>query len=396
MVKEILNRHVMILKRFSFVFSLLPLLAWLLLGSCSRSSQRSFEVQGVVEDGADTTLYLTEVLEALRVVDSVRTDSKGHFSLRYAIEQDSILYRLGRGNRGVVFRADSADKITLSFRLDNSLGSCLLKGKASNEALMQIQQATQVVEDKIERITQQCRVGEMSLAEGNEQIAALVEAHKKHLSEKYIYPRPSSLEAYFVLLQTLNGGQTLYPIDFFAPSTIDLHSFGYVASAYEAFKPEHPYTKGLKNRALQLIKIDKQRRGMPYDKLLEQAEEREFPPLKLIDNRGEEQDLEQVVAQNARVLLAFVSFSMEGMPSFIAELNRRYSQQSEPRTEVYMVSFDRDMSQWMQATRKLPWLNVYDAQQTSVVPFNVTQLPQLYLLQQGSMQRIGSLKEGFR
>lgn len=370
----------------------------LLLGAsgCQSHPQRSFEIKGQVLDGADTTLYLTEVLETLRIVDSVRTDSKGYFSLIYPIQQDSILYRLGRGKQGVVFRADSAQQIRLSFRLAQPAGSCHIEGGASNQALMRIQQATQKVEDSIERITELCRRGEMTLAEGNEQIGKLVEAHKQRLSEQYVYPNPSSLEAYFVLLQNLNGGQELYPIDFFAPATIDLHSFGSVASAYEVFKPEHPYTKGLKNKALQLIKIDKQRKGVPYEALLEQAEERAFPALTLIDNQGEEQSLEQVANAHPRVLIAFVSFAMEGMPNFIAELNQLYVHQSAPRTEVYMVSYDRDIDQWMQATRRLPWLNVYDVQQSSVIPFNVTQLPQVYLLQQGTMRRIANLKEAFR
>lgn len=386
----------MILKRVSFVFLLPFALLLLTMGACTSSSSRSFELSGVVRDGADTTLYLSEILDAVRIVDSIRTDSEGRFSLNYEIRYDSILYRIGRGNEGVVFRADSGERVSLSFLLSNPSGSCRITGNKGNEALTQIQHATRKVEDSIERITQQCRSGEMSLSQGNEQIGLLVAAHKKHLSERFIYPNAASLEAYFVLLQTLNGTWEIFPIDFFQPEPVDLHSFGSIASAFEAFKPEHPYTKGVKNKALQLIKIERQRKGLSPNNLLEQAEVRDFPALRLIDNQGNEQNLEEIASQHSKVLLVFVSFAMEGMPDFIATLRQLYSRREYNETEVYMVSYDKDMSQWMQATRTLPWINVYDLQQSSVVPFNVTHLPQLYLLENGTMSRIERVQDAFR
>lgn len=375
---------------------LLPLLLCLpLLVACGGNSRKTFTLSGSVTNSAEKTLYLYELVDEFKFVDSVVCDSKGNFQLNTSLQQDSLIYYFGHSGNGVFFTANANDVIKVSFDYNNREQPLTIEGGGpSNKQFEGIQLITRAIDREGTRIYQQHKDGHISIGKARILVDSVLKSQKNLLFEQYILPAPNTLEAYFALLQKVANGNAIFPLDPLSPEPIDIHALGMVATAFDVHRPNSVYTQGIKREAMRAIKTNKLNKHSKLSKLLDQADQRTFPSIELPDSKGNRVNLDQLLKQHSRVGVIFVSFADEKTGSFIVELRERYNQRRDKGMELLMISYDIDIPLWRNATRTLPWVNALDqgGERTAVL-YNVHSYPTMYEITPNQVRRVSSIKE---
>ena len=104
--------------------------------------------------------------------------------------------------------------------------------------------------------------------------------------------------------------------------------------------------------------------------------------LALADNNQKTQTLSSLTGKV--VLLDFHVFALKDSPQRILMLRDLYNKYHERGLEIYQVSLDQDEHFWRQMTMHLPWVSVRDAAGESAVKYNVTELPEFFLIDRNS------------
>ena len=84
------------------------------------------------------------------------------------------------------------------------------------------------------------------------------------------------------------------------------------------------------------------------------------------------------------VLLDFHTFTLPESAQRILMLRELYNKYHEQGLEIYQVSLDQDEHFWKQMTQHLPWVCVRDASLQSAMSYNVTDVPEFFLINRNS------------
>lgn len=205
------------------------------------------------------------------------------------------------------------------------------------------------------------------------------------LTSRFIYKDPKSPAAYFALLQTYKGADAYFSLT----DPRDARTFAAVATAYDTYYPQAPYTALLKQYALTALANQRasQRAAHPDSTLASKQVILDYPELSLKDKSGKVVSLTET-ASRGPVLLSFTSYSSEWSPALVAQL--RAFHEAHPEITIYEVSLDRDSYFWKNATRTLPWISVNDPEGTSITTYNVQQLPSFFSIRGSELKRLTS------
>jgi len=108
--------------------------------------------------------------------------------------------------------------------------------------------------------------------------------------------------------------------------------------------------------------------------------------LSLPDKNGKTRTLTEL--KGKVVLLDFHSFGLKDSAARILALRDLYNKYHAQGLEIYQVSFDGDKHFWRQSVDALPWISVYDSNGTSVVRYNVQEVPEFFLIdRQNQLQK---------
>ena len=353
--------------------SLLLLLGPLALGSCSRSGGNEFTAEGTITDAAGKTLYLeTTDTDEPQLIDSVTLDEKGRFRFRREAHSYPAFYRLRLGESFIPFAADSVTHLTLSASGKDLFSTYKIEsGDEANKQIREIGQLRTATDKAIEAILTQLNNGTLDRAVALARIDSLSTQLKNTLTSKYIFKDPKGAAAYYALFQSYLGG-TYFSIDH--PG--DDRAFSAVATAYDAFHPNAPYTPLLKQAALRSIAMARarQREANP-DTTMTAApvEVVAFPEIRLRDQKGQMRSLNSEVAKGYPVLVCFTAYAGDWSPALVAEL--RTLQSAHPELIIFEVSEDQDAYLWKNASRALPWICVQDLNHTAAQDYNAQSLP---------------------
>jgi len=349
----------------------LLLLGSLALGSCSRSGGNEFTAEGTITDAAGKTLYLeTTDTDEPQLIDSVTLDEKGRFRFRREAHSYPAFYRLRLGESFIPFAADSVTHLTLS---------------ASGKDLF----STYKIESGDEANKQIREIGQLRTATDK---ASLSTQLKNTLTSKYIFSDPKGAAAYYALFQSYLGG-TYFSIDH--PG--DDRAFAAVATAYDAFHPNAPYTPLLKQAALRSIAMARARQREAHPDTTMTAAPVEvvaFPEIRLRDQKGQMRSLTAEAAKGHPVLVCFTAYAGDWSPALVAEL--RALQSAHPDLIIFEVSEDQDAYLWKNASRALPWICVQDLNHTAAQDYNTQSLPSFYAIRGSELKRLAEPADIFR
>ena len=114
--------------------------AALALAACTHNA---FTIEGSLENGSDKTLWLEELSpEGPLFIDSIHTDSQGHFSYTYKMPYRSFYNLHSTDDNYIVTLPDYGEHIIVNGRWDNLSVSYTVEGSPESMLLWQLQQYT--------------------------------------------------------------------------------------------------------------------------------------------------------------------------------------------------------------------------------------------------------------
>ncbi len=337
---------------------LMMIIAAIVLTACNGNK---FHVSGTIEGASDTTIVLEQSSNGeWFIIDTVKVNKKGEFSIDATAPEVPSIYQLRMGNQAICFPIDSLDNLTINAKLPNFAMDYSLSG---SEHAMQVM--------KIDKEAMRFAGGKGSDAE--------LQTWKDQLARQ-IVADPSGIVAYYTINKYINGKPLFDPMN-----DNDLRIIGAVANAFNSFRPEDPRTDYLVNL---LLDGQRRRRSMTAPTDTVYADVASIIDVKLQDYTGKEYKLSQVAADHRVVLLDFTAYGTEISPQLNKLLNDIYQSYHSHGLEIYQVSVDPDNVTWREAAKNLPWITVFDPMginSQTVGAYNVTGIPTTFIIKGGEI-----------
>ena len=355
----------------------------LAVAACTESKQQ-FTVEGTIEGGQDSTLYLYhQALSGPVVIDSVRIDGHGRFTLHGDAPDAPDFYALRLHNQIVNLSIDSTETVTITARYPGMGSNYAVGGSANCEKMRQLALLQQDLQQRAMALE---RDGSLTQQQRVDSLAAMVRQYKENVARDYIYKEPQEAYAYFALFQRLGSWNIFERND---PQ--DVKAFGAVATCWETYHPGALRTEQLHNIALKGMN---ERRAVDARQQNDNVEiiDAGLIELRLPDAQGRLRTLTEL--KGSVVLLDFHSFGLKDSAARILELRELYNKYHSRGLEIYQVSIDSDEHFWRQQTERLPWISVYDPDAQSLPSYNVQQVPEFFTIdRQGQLQKRSSQME---
>ena len=355
-------------------------LATLMLAACD--NKEKFTVEGTVEGAKDSVLYFENVtLEGPVTLDSTKLGEDGKFRF-YGDRPDAPeFYVLRIKDQIVNISIDSTETVTVHAQYPNMAARYEVDGsencsKIRELALMQQDLHRQAIDIENNR--------QLLPQEARDSIIKLTEQYKELVKKNYIFSGPNMTYAYFALFQTL--GQWLI----FDPSanSNDMKVFAAVATSWDTFYPNTARTKNLHEIVMKSLKDQKiiNARQQSNGSIVVETG---VLDLNLTDNKGQQRTLTSL--KGKVVLLDFHTFTMKESAQRILMLRELYNKYHAQGLEISQVSVDQDEHFWRQMTVNLPWICVLDASAESAARYNVSSIPEYFLIdRENQLQQRGS------
>ena len=342
-------------------------------------SEKKFHVEGSITNAKDSVLYLENIgLMGPEVIDSVRLDGDGRFSLAGAAQQAPEFYRLRIYDQIISLSIDSTETVTVNaaypqmatqYEVSGSDNCSKIKELALRQ--MQLQQRALAVS----------RSEALTFQQANDSILAMVKQYKEDVKREYIFPDPAKPYAYFALFQALGNTLIFNP----RADRDDIKVFAAVATSWDTYYPDAERGKNLHNIAIE---------GMKNIRTIEAEQAKTIDPSKvqssgvidiaLTDNKGRVRRLTDLKGQV--VLLDFHVFGQKESPARILALRELYNKYHDRGFEIYQVSLDGDEHFWKQQTEALPWISVRtdETNNSFLTVYNIQTLPEFFLIDRGN------------
>lgn len=365
-------------------------LALIGLAACSGTSNR-FTAEGAILGAEGEMLYLEEVGTGNVIsLDSVRLDGQGAFHFTHDGTHYPMFYRIRLGKQSIPFAADSATHVVIKSTTPSILANYeLVDADPYNHQIREVIRLRQGADRRIDSVLSRYNAGAIALEEAREQVDQIANELKATLSNRFIFTEPKSPVAYFALFQRKGDSEAFY---FSADEDTDERAFAAVATAYDLYYANAPYTPFLKDIALRAVARGRAKRAWERSaqEQVEGATVLDFPEINLADNKGEMKSL-TALAQEGAVLVSFTAYSAQWSPMLVASLQKL--REEHPEITIYEVSLDSDSYYWQNAARNLPWISVNDPEGRSAMSYNVGSLPSFFLIRDGELKRIDSLDQ---
>ncbi|WP_028897251.1 DUF4369 domain-containing protein [Prevotella sp. HUN102] len=350
----------------------LPLLlcAVSFLTSCTGEQ---FHVEGSIANAKDSLLYFEHnTLSGFQKLDSVKLDETGKFAFAGDKIDNPEFYRLRISGQIINIAIDSTETVNVKAAYPEMAYKYEVKGSYENEKIREL---------ALKQIDLQSRcqtVYNESPAAADSLVKAMIADFKKDVTTNYIFKEPMKAYSYFALFQYIIVGRQAIPL--FAPALdpADNKVFGAVATSWDTFYPNSERGQNLHNITI---------KGMQDQRIVEaknqeielEATEAGLIDLPLRDNKGNERHLTDL--KGRVVLLNFHTFAAKGSPQYIMKMRELYAKYQARGFEIYMVSLDGNEHFWKESVASLPWINVYDNKDASIVYLSQAAVsPVIYLI----------------
>lgn len=320
--------------------------------------------------GYDTTMVYIESLGANlggRVIDSVRTDELGKFSIKLKATDDQMaLYNIYCNGQRIPLLLTDGDAITV-----NSVGSIARNYEVNgSEESALLKQITFLMQDGATRLDSLSTCfAQIEDEEARQQLLKDYTQEYYRIKRgqiQFIVENASSMAALYALYQRLPNDETLFN------GTNDVVYYRMVADSIEARYPASPY--------LSLVRRDIATMDMVGSAI---TSELNFPDLEMPDMFGNNIKLSSL--QGNVILVDFWSALAGNSNQINAELKESYKKFAERGFEVYQVGVDNSKAIWVSAVQEqdLPWISVSDLRGTAspaLKLYNIQNLPANFLI----------------
>ena len=350
-------------------------LAVLGMASCS---EKEFHVEGSITNAKDSVLYLENIsLMGPQVIDSVRLDADGKFSLAGEGQQAPEFYRLRISDQIISLSIDSTETVTVTAAYPQMASQYEVSGSENCSKIKELALRQMQLQQRALAVS---RNEALTVDQSNDSIFALIRQYKEDVKREYIFPDPSKPYAYFALFQTLGNMLIFNP----RANRDDIKVFAAVATSWDTYWPDAERGKNLHNIAIE---------GMKNVRIADADQAKTIDASKistagvieiaLNDNKGQLRKLTDLKGQV--VLLDFHVFGHKDSPARILALRDLYNKYHAKGLEIYQVSLDGDEHFWKQQTAALPWISVRADEENSgfLTVYNIQTLPEYFLIDRG-------------
>ena len=351
-------------------------LAVLVMASCS---EKKFHVEGSITNAKDSVLYLENIsLMGPQVIDSVRLDADGKFSLAGEGQQAPEFYRLRISDQIISLSIDSTETVTVTAAYPQMASQYEVSGSENCSKIKELALRQMQLQQRALAVS---RNEALTVDQSNDSIFALIRQYKEDVKREYIFPDPSKPYAYFALFQTLGNMLIFNP----RANRDDIKVFAAVATSWDTYWPDAERGKNLHNIAIE---------GMKNVRIADADQAKTIDASKistagvieiaLNDNKGQLRKLTDLKGQV--VLLDFHVFGHKDSPARILALRDLYNKYHAKGLEIYQVSLDGDEHFWKQQTAALPWISVRADEENSgfLTVYNIQTLPEYFLIDRGN------------
>jgi len=358
--------------------------SWMILAAAAMlaacSNKNTFTIEGHIDGAQDSVLYLHHMgVTKAEVIDSVKLDESGDFCFEEAAPQAPDFYVLRIANQIVNLSIDSTETVSVKAKYPGMATNYEVEGSVNCQKIKELALKQQALQERIIALDRNLSMGQQWAADSLEH---MINAYKEEVKKDYIFQAPNEAYAYFALFQSVG----IWNI-FDKSNPQDLKVFGAVATSWETFYPESERTKNLRSMTLKSMNdnrqaVARQQRALNSDIVVESG----VVDLSLPDKNGKTRTLTEL--KGKVVLLDFHSFGLKDSAARILALRDLYNKYHAQGLEIYQVSFDGDKHFWRQSVDALPWISVYDSNGTSVVRYNVQEVPEFFLIdRQNQLQK---------
>ena len=351
-------------------------LAVLGMASCS---EKKFHVEGSITNAKDSVLYLENIsLMGPQVIDSVRLDVDGKFSLAGEGQQAPEFYRLRISDQIISLSIDSTETVTVTAAYPQMASQYEVSGSENCSKIKELALRQMQLQQRALAVS---RNEALTVDQSNDSIFALIRQYKEDVKREYIFPDPSKPYAYFALFQTLGNMLIFNP----RANRDDIKVFAAVATSWDTYHPHSERGQNLHNIAIE---------GMKNVRIADADQSKTIDASKistasvieiaLNDNKGQLRKLTDLKGQV--VLLDFHVFGHKDSPARILALRELYNKYHAKGFEIYQVSLDGDEHFWKQQTAALPWISVRADEENSgfLTVYNIQTLPEYFLIDRGN------------
>ncbi len=330
--------------------SLLIPLTLLILSACS-GKQEGWTLNGELPDGVNTvTLEMPSISGGWYTADTIANiEKKKQFTL-FREPANSEIYRLNIDGKYVYIPADSTETIELSITPE---GNYVIAGSHEADLFTKVNAILDAPADS----TTQRRL-----------LIALQDDF-------------ASTAAYYANLRLRGQNRRLLRA---------------VANAYSTTRPADPRTAVLLSQLKQQSKPT-----VSGESIIIEAPELGYFDIELMNRKGEQTTLSSVVDTHPVTILSFVDFANEYTPALNMIIGEIYT--SYPQIGIYEVGFGENQHQWANASKELPWVNVFQsesASQTHLSQYAINSLPCFFIIKNGEIvERVNNpndLKESIK
>ncbi len=347
--------------------------AAMVLAACDNHPK--FTVEGTVEGAQDSVLYFEQMaLTGLKTLDSVKLGQDGAFSFKADTMRVPEFYRLRIDDQIINVCIDSTETVRVKAQYPDMAARYEIEGSENSQKIRELALMQQELLRKTIALEQNRSI---PVGDAQDSLSRMIGSYKKAVLNNYIYREPFKAYSYFALFQTLGRWLIFDPQN----NREDLRVFAAVATSWDTFYPGSERTQNLHNIVIENMKqkqLSEARQTQGGPEIVESG----IIELNLTDNKGKQQTLGQL--KGKVVLLDFHTFALKDSPQRMLMLRDLYNKYHAKGLEIYQVSLDQDEHFWRQMAINLPWICVRDAAGESAYQYNVSSIPEFFLINRNS------------
>ncbi len=344
---------------------LIWLLSGLLILSCSRGED--IRVTGYIENGDRTMIYLDEQgLEKIRKVDSTKLKRNGRFVLKDRISVPTF-YNLHLGDQNIIplliLPGDFAEIRTSHTEFANAYE---LNGSLESKYLLELNQQMAKTRKSLDSLSKETPAALQAA------YSDIVQSQRRYNIE-FVLEHLNSMAAIYALYQKIDDQ------NFVLNSNRDIQLLKITSAALDTLYPESEYVKSLTRDAANL---EQELIARSWQSVIKESTSA-IPEIRLPDPYGDTIALSSL--RGKVVLLSFWASWHKQSIDLNQDFKWLFDKYHSSGLEVYQVSFDTKLSDWMAAMDydELSWINVSELTypQSAVAHlYNVTELPTFFLI----------------
>lgn len=366
--------------------SILFAISLLVVGQSCKSNKNKFVVSGIIKNADGQALYLEELGTGnVLSIDSVVLSKDGDYKFAYETTEYPMFYRLRIKSNYIPFVAYGESKIKINSDNNNLFKNYIVLESdiKDNKLIKEISYNKYKTDSKIDSVLFLYTNNFINVDVARSSVDSISKDFKEYLLNHFIYANPKSASAYYALFLQKDGAAY-----FSADDPNDEKAFAAIATAYDTYYKDAPYTPFLKDMALKAIAQSRIRNEI--NKNTVNVDFIDFPSIEGSDQRGNKICIDSISKTN-EILLCFTQYASDYSTRLVSVLKQ--INEKNKAIKIIDISLDRDYYFWKNASVGLPWSSINDIDGTISKKYNIHELPTVFLIKDGKVTRLNSIEE---